>query len=292
LIEPTSGDPFHTQSRLRRMLDEAGLSPRKRFGQHFLIDRNLMMKLVDAAELSRDDYVLEVGPGTGSLTGLLAKSAGLVVAVEIDRQLATLATENLADCPNVTVLNVDALRKKSEVAEEVLESLRRPTGGTLKLVANLPYDIATALVVNLLIGEPRFERFCFTVQTEVADRFLAKPDTSDYGPVGIIAQALATGERICKAPATAFWPPPRVHSSMVRLHTLPNSQTRVSDARAFAAFVRGFFLHRRQTMGHIAKKMSKGGRILDALRDVSLDAKVRPERIDVGQWLELFRAAG
>ncbi|MEK6644461.1 MAG: 16S rRNA (adenine(1518)-N(6)/adenine(1519)-N(6))-dimethyltransferase RsmA [Planctomycetota bacterium] len=280
-------DGFQTQSELRARLEGAGLSPRKMFGQNFLIDRNLMTKLLDAAELTASDTVLEVGAGTGSLTAQLASRAGHVIAVEIDRGLIPLLTETTAGLGNVTLLHCDALERKSEVSALVLDDLRQPAG-TLKLVANLPYDIATSLVINLLTGDIAFERFCFTVQTEVAARFLAKTDTSDYGPVSIVAQTLATGRRICKAPAEAFWPRPKVHSTMVALHRRTDSPIGATDAKAFAEFVRAFFQHRRQMIGKIARSLDNATRLEATFASLGIDPKLRPENLTPDQWAQLF----
>jgi 16S rRNA (adenine1518-N6/adenine1519-N6)-dimethyltransferase len=290
LTKSAGRDGFQTQSELRARLEGAGLSPRKMFGQNFLIDRNLMSKLLDAAELRANDTVLEVGAGTGSLTSQLASRAGHVVAVEIDRGLIPLLTETTAGLGNVTLLHCDALERKSEVASLVLDELRRRTGkgGSLKLVANLPYDIATSLVINLLTGDIAFERFCFTVQTEVADRFLAKADTSDYGPVSIVAQTLTTGRRICKAPAEAFWPRPKVHSSMVALRRRSDSLISAVVASAFAEFVRSFFQHRRQMIGKIARGLDNATQLAATLASLGIDPKLRPENLTPEQWAQVF----
>jgi 16S rRNA (adenine1518-N6/adenine1519-N6)-dimethyltransferase len=287
------GAAFHTKTMLRSMLALAGLSPRKRHGQHFLIDRNLMMKLVESADLSSADCILEVGAGTGCLTALLAEGAGRVVAVEIDEGLAALVRENLAPFDNVALLCCDALAGKSAIAEEVeqaIETALASTGGPLKLVANLPYDIATPLVVDLLVGALPFERFCFTVQAEVAERFFAHAGTAEYGPISIAAQVLATSKRICRLPPQAFWPEPKVHSVMVRLDRRSASETTMSDPAAFAAFVRSFFLHRRKTMAHLIKKREDAERCLAALDHMGIPGSSRPENIGPGQWADLYRA--
>lgn len=288
-----SHDYFQTQTQLRQTLDDAGLAPRKRYGQHFLIDRNLMTKLLDAADLAPGDCVLEVGAGTGSLTGLLSVKAGAVVAVEIDERIADIARRRLADRPNVTFLSIDALEKKSAVSPEVLSAVARAsatTGGAVKLVANLPYDIATPLIVNLLIGSARIERFCITVQKEVAERFLARPGTADYGPVSIITAVMAKGRRICRAPPEAFWPRPRVDSAMVVLAARPTGEIAVDKPAEFALFVRAFFQHRRQTIGHLAKRLQASDQILTAVHQMRLDPDLRPEDVSVDQWVELFRS--
>lgn len=284
---------FQTAAHLRALLAQAGASPKKRFGQHFLIDRNLMHKLLDSADLTPHDTVLEVGPGTGSLTTLLCQSAGHVVCVEIDPEMAEIAANSLRHATNLTLLRTDILAKKSAISPEVITTLQQTAqriGGNLKLVANLPYDVATPLVINLLLSDLKYSRLCFSVQAEVADRFLAHADTDDYGPVAIISQSLADCRRICKVPPQAFWPQPKVDSAMLRLDPFPQDQRPVRDPRAFADFVRSFFLHRRKTMQHLANKRADADRILDSLNSSGISVTSRPEQLTVPQWIALFVA--
>lgn len=286
-------DPFQTQSTIRSLLDEAGIAPRKRYGQHFLIDRNLMNRLVEAAEIVPTDCVLEVGAGTGSLTGLLATTGARVISVEVDRSIAEVARKSIAPFSNATLLQLDALAGKSAIAPELLDSIRQSTenpAAPLKLVANLPYDIATPLVIDLLLAGLPLVRLCFTVQAEVADRFLAKPDCSDYGPISIIAQALCKAERIAKVPPQAFWPVPGVASAMIRLDPLSASERPVADPAEFSQFVRGFFLHRRKTMSHLARSHAQATRIGEEFVAMNLDPRSRPETLTVSQWIRLFQA--
>lgn len=286
-------DHFQTQTQIRRLLEQAGVPPRKRYGQNFLIDRNLMHKLIEAAEIEPSDCVLEVGTGTGSLTGLLAEVAGKVISVEIDPRLYAIAENRLGDDENVNLLNTDALEKKSRVSGEMIETVYEELcelGGRLMLVANLPYDIATPLVIDLLLlKEPIFSRMCFTVQAEVAERFLAEPGTAGYGPVSVVVQALTRPKRICKAPAKAFWPPPRVESTMLRLDVLNAWDQQVGNRKRFSARVREFFLHRRKAMAHSSRRDPYGEKWPQLLAEIGLDPMARPENVTVSQWIELDR---
>jgi 16S rRNA (adenine1518-N6/adenine1519-N6)-dimethyltransferase len=278
---------------LRKLLDEAGLSPRKRHGQHFLIDANLMQVLVDSAELSRSDCVIEVGVGTGSLTNLLAARCGRVLGVEIDARILCVAEEALAHRPNVTLINADALRSKSTLGEELLAGVRDAMLAghkTLRLVANLPYDIATPLVINLLLSDLPLARLCFTVQKEVGDRFTAAPDTSDYGAVGIIAQTLSRVTRIARVPAEAFWPRPKVESVMIRLDPLSADARPMGQPSEFAQFVRGFFQHRRKTMSHLMKRRPELANGEGSLEAAGVDPRARPEQLSVPQWHQLYKS--
>jgi 16S rRNA (adenine1518-N6/adenine1519-N6)-dimethyltransferase len=257
-----------------------------------LIDRNLMRKLIEAAELDGDDCVLEVGAGTGSLTGWLARMVGRVIAVEIDPKLADIAERHLGEVGNVMLIRADVLEGKSTVSGEVAAALRAASpgvGGHQKLVANLPYDIATPLVMTLLLGDLPLGRFCFTVQAEVAARFLARPNTAEYGPVAVITQVLATSRLICKVPARAFWPVPKVESAMIRLDRRSSPDVCGREARAFAEFVRSFFRHRRKTLLGVARRQGLAARLSEVIGGIGLPAESRPEDLSVGQWVDLYR---
>lgn len=282
---------FQTKAVIRGLLDSAGLSPRKRYGQCFLIDRNLMQKLVEAAEIEQSDRILEIGTGTGSLTSLLAARARHVVTVEVDEKIAALAAQFLANCENVTIVQVDALRNKSTVASEVVRAVEAAPGKRLKLVANLPYDVATSLVVNLLCGDLPLERLCFTVQAEVADRFLAAPDSSEYGPVSIITQVLAGVRRVSNLPPQAFWPAPKVSSTMLCLDVLSKEEVSIRNPTVFSGFVRRFFQFRRKTVGSIAKRLDMGDRLLPALDKSQIPADTRPENISIASWVAFYHAS-
>jgi 16S rRNA (adenine1518-N6/adenine1519-N6)-dimethyltransferase len=282
---------FQTKKELKELLDNSARFPRKRYGQHFLIDRNLMQKLIDAAEIAPTDCVLEVGTGTGSLTSLLAQCAGHVLTAEIDTEIAAIAREQLAEFPNVQLILGDALETKSRIAPNLLEAISHALSAEtpvtdLKLVANLPYDIATVLVINLLMTELRFTRMCFTVQAEVGDRFLATENTPDYGPVSILTSIMTQPRKICRVPPQAFWPEPKVDSAMLCLDILPREKCLVRDIHAFATLVRHFFQKRRKTIGHIAKD-SPWPDVLRKLEKLEIDPKLRPENIPAHVWAEL-----
>ena len=179
-----------------------------------------MRKLVESAELGPADWALEIGCGGGSLTSIVAGECSRVIAVDIDPAMIAIASGHLSNRSNVTIVHTDALRRKSALADDVIaimKDVRQSSTGRGMLVANLPYDIATSLVVNLIIGDFGIRRMCFTVQTEVADRFLGHPGTSDYGPVSIMAQTFCDVRRVTRLPPQAFWPSPKVHSSMIRM---------------------------------------------------------------------------
>jgi 16S rRNA (adenine1518-N6/adenine1519-N6)-dimethyltransferase len=164
---------------------------------------------------------------------------------------------------------------------------RIESASALKLVANLPYDIATALVIDLLLSDLPLKRMCFSVQAEVADRFLAKVGSAEYGPVSILTSVLTDSRRSCRVPPSAFWPEPKVDSAMLRLDMCPRTNWETEEWQAFAGFVRHFFQKRRKTLRSIARDGQWPG-FPEAAEGLGLDLTLRPERVEAGQWLALF----
>jgi 16S rRNA (adenine1518-N6/adenine1519-N6)-dimethyltransferase len=284
-----------TISFLIQRFREAGIRPDTRHGQNFLVDLNLVQLLVDAAQLDRRDIVLEVGTGTGSLTAMLASRAGAVVSAEISSELHQLAGEELVDFPNVTLLHLDALKNKHRMHPDLLEAIRGYLGDDpsrrLKLVANLPYNIATPIVSNLLSWDIRPYSMTVTIQKELADRITARPRTKDYSALSVWIQSQCTAEVVRILPPTVFWPRPKVHSAI--LHIVPNDQLRgrIADPAFFHTFVRDIFLHRRKFLRggllSVYKRQLGKAPIDRLLVDLQLDASVRAEELGVEQLLQL-----
>jgi 16S rRNA (adenine1518-N6/adenine1519-N6)-dimethyltransferase len=273
---------------IEQLLANARIAPLKRFGQHFLIDGNLMRKLVESASVTRQDVVLEVGAGTGSLTELLLQCAGHVVAVEIDRGLQAVLRERLGDDECWSLLGQDVLATKSRVADEVLEVLRhqqKELGGRILLVANLPYQVATPLLVDLLMGEMQISPLCFTVQAEVAQRLMAAAGTKEYGPVSVYLQVLGRVKRIASVPAQAFWPSPKVESMMLRVDV----ERRFSaEIRAeLSALVHESFGHRRKTLRWNLRRLLDEADLASVEADGRWDLGARPEQLSPADWLAL-----
>jgi len=274
---------------LRERFAEIGIQPDSRRGQNFLIDLNLLRLLADAAQLDRRDVVLEVGTGTGALTELSAERAGAVVSVEVDRHLHQLASELLIDFDNVTLLQIDALRNKNSlhrrVIETVAERMQTVPEARLKLVANLPYCIATPIISNLLSSEIRPATMTATIQKELADRIVARPGNRDYGSLSIWIQAQCHVEIVRDLAPTVFWPRPKVHSSILQIVVDESLRRRLPDPHYFHQFVRAMFIHRRKFLrANLVAAMKRHldkSEVDQVLADSEFGPDVRSEQVDV-----------
>jgi 16S rRNA (adenine1518-N6/adenine1519-N6)-dimethyltransferase len=289
----------HSQNYLRQLLSERGLAPRSSLGQCFLTDLNLLDILVDAADLSRDDCVLEVGTGTGSLTQRLAATARSVLSVEIDLGLFRLASETVGLLPNVRLLHADVLARKNAInpdALAVFDALAIDTRHSaltrqrLKLVANLPYAVATPVISLLLLDDRPWDRFVVTIQKELADRLLAVPGTKDYGHLSVLSQSLADVELLRELPPTVFWPRPKVWSAFVRINPQPNKRAAIRHLPTFFRFTRGVMLHRRKVLRVAMSSMLSGvpkPAVDSFLLGLSIDPQTRAESLPASEFVRL-----
>src|SRR5262245_37890503 len=225
-----------TLSHIQRLLTARGIRPQNKLGQCFLIDLNLIDLIIRTAELTRDDLALEIGAGTGSLTARLSDAAGAVVSVEIDSAIAALAAEQVHDRANVRLVRADALASKNELNPTVLDCAARMQaefGCTRwKLVANLPYAVATPIIANLLIQDRPIERMVVTVQWEIAERLTARPGTAAYSAVSVLVQSLADVAIERRLGPSVFWPRPKVESAIVRIDPRPGLREQIGDVRS------------------------------------------------------------
>ena len=288
---------MQTLNELRELLDAEGLRPRKRFGQNFLVDRNLMDKLLELAELAGGETVLEIGPATGSLTEELLARAARVIACEIDRGLADVLTRRLGNHPKLTILRTDALAGKHALAPEVLAA----ASPTAHLVSNLPYNVAVPIAAECLAsswravsgepGAPRFERLTFTVQKEVADRLTAAAGSGDYGPVSVLVSLLGKATAGLIVPASAFWPKPKVASRIVRIDFDAAAAADVGDLALLRGIVQLSFGQRRKKLGTILRHQAGGSALLAAAGEADIDLDARAERIEPQQFAAMAAAA-
>ena len=290
--------PRQTLSFLMRRFEEAGVRPHNKFGQNFLIDLNLLHILFDAAAVGPDDVVLEIGTGTGSLTALAAEKAAAVVTVEIDPRMFQLAAEELHRFDNVVMLKLDALKSKNHFNPAVLDAVRTllaaAPGRQLKLLANLPYNIATPILGNLLAEEIPPRTMTATIQKELAERITARPGDKDYGALSIWIQSQCRAEVLRVLPPEAFWPRPKVSSAFLQLTVDDERRARIPDRKFFHEFLRGIFLHRRkflrsQLLNAAKDKLDKPA--VDAILDkLNLPASARAEQLDIATMLALCEA--
>jgi 16S rRNA (adenine1518-N6/adenine1519-N6)-dimethyltransferase len=294
--------PRQTKTFLIERFREMGIQPATRHGQNFLIDLNLQRLIVDAAEIGPSDVVLEVGTGTGALTAQLADRAAAVVTVEIDHHLFEFASEELFERPNVTMLQFDALRNKHNfdprVIAAVTDQLTAHPGSRFKLVANLPYNIATPVISNLLFWEHVPHSMTVTIQKELADRITAAPSSKDYGALSIWIQSQCKAELVRSMAPSVFWPSPKVISAIIRITVEPQRRAAIADLRYFHDFTRAIFLHRRKFLrANVVAAMKHHldkAQVDEALNEMQFAPDTRTEQLDVDTLLVLadrFRAA-
>lgn len=266
---------MQTLAQIKTILESRGLRPLKSLGQNFLTDHNLIRKLVDAAAIVPGETILEIGPGTGTMTEELLARGARVVAAEMDRGLSEHLRTHFADRPNFTLVEGDCLDTKHALAPALVEAIGdRP----FKLVSNLPYGAGTPVMMILLADYPRCSGLFVTIQREVADRLKGAPGTKDYGPLSVLAQVTAEFEYIADLPPQCFWPQPDVTSAMVALRRRPAPLC--SNPRKLLSFLVKLFERRRKQLGAVLG------------RDVSLpegvEPQVRAEALPVPQLVRLF----
>ena len=251
----------------------------KRLGQNFLIDPNIVRKIVSLAEISPNGTVLEIGPGRGILTEALCCTAGRVTAVEVDPRLHAYLAERQAEFPNLTLILDDAMTYPVE---------QLPIGTIV--VANLPYYISTPLLFRLLDQRDHFPRMVLMLQNEVADRLVAKPGGSDYSVLSVMAQYAADITKAFKVSANCFRPRPEVGSAVVLLRTKERRALSPEEEPKFAALVKASFAHRRKTLINSLKDEGYDQKsVTDALQSLSLSPTARAEVLSVAQFIELTR---
>jgi 16S rRNA (adenine1518-N6/adenine1519-N6)-dimethyltransferase len=288
-----------TQSHLRNLFAQRGVSPQRRLGQNFLIDLNIHDLIIKTSEVGPGDVILEVGSGTGALTALLAAKLATVVAVDVDPAMAMLTAESVAGKPDVRVLNLDVLANKNALNPVMLDNVRAGlcagTGRRFKLVANLPYQVATPVIVNLLVqNELDPALMVVTIQRELAERLCARPASSAYGAVSVVIQGLAAVSIVRSLPPTAFWPRPKVDSAVVAIRPDAFKRAAVGDVAWFHDIVRRLFLHRRKYLRHVLAgiwrdRWSKS-EVDTWLESQGHSGQLRAEALDIDEFIALAHA--
>lgn len=258
----------------------------KKFGQNFLIDTHVLDKIIASAGVAKEDCVLEIGPGIGTMTQYLAENAREVIAVEIDKALIPILEDTLSEYDNVTIINEDIL--KIDINQIVAE---RNHGQPVKVVANLPYYITTPIIMGLFENHVPLESITVMVQKEVADRMQVGPGTKDYGALSLAVQYYAKPEIVANVPPNCFMPRPNVGSAVIRLTRYEKPPVEVVDEKYMFALIRASFNQRRKTLVNGLLNAGNLGitkeNITDALEKMELSATVRGEALTLEQFAQL-----
>lgn len=278
----TLGNPKNTIE----ILNKYNFAFQKKFGQNFLIDTHVLEKIIKSAELTKEDFVLEIGPGIGTMTQYLAEAAREVVAVEIDTKLIPILEDTLSGYDNVTVINEDVLKLDlKKLAEE------RNAGKPIKVVANLPYYITTPIIMGLFESNVPIDSITIMVQKEVADRMKVGPGTKDYGALSLAVQYYADPYIVANVPPNCFMPRPNVGSAVIRLTRHKEVPVQVEDEKLMFKIIRASFNQRRKTLVnglnnspeiHLSKEL-----IAEALEEAGFNANIRGEALTLEQFASL-----
>lgn len=280
------GNPTNTIAVLNRY----GFDFKKKFGQNFLIDENVVEKIVREAGVTKDDFVVEVGPGIGTMTQILCENAREVVAVEIDKKLIPILTEDtLSYYDNVTVINEDILKLDiKKLADE------KNGGRPIKVVANLPYYITTPIIMGLFESHVPLDSITIMVQKEVADRMQCGPGTKDYGALSLAVQFYAKPKVVLNVPASCFMPRPNVESAVIRLERFKTPPVDVKNEHLMFKIIRASFNQRRKTMmnsvGNSGEVNVSKEELLKALEQCGFSATIRGEALTLEQFAALTNA--
>jgi 16S rRNA (adenine1518-N6/adenine1519-N6)-dimethyltransferase len=290
---------MQTKHQIQTFLCSAGIRPNKQLGQHFLIDLNLMRLLVDSANIQKNDIVLEVGCGTGSMTEALVEKAGRVIAVELDRNLNKIAQKQLLKAENLQLINADILESKHILNPAVVTALvnaGKVCQGRILLVANLPYDVASSLLINLTIGPIITDAMYVTVQKEVADRMTAAPASRNYGILSILLTATGDVKTIRTLKPTVFWPQPQVDSAMVGFVRNQAKSGRITNMELFSEILHLFMGHRRKTLLSCSKllygKLAKIANWPQIFEQNSINPQKRPDTLSPDDYINIANCAG
>lgn len=258
----------------------------KKFGQNFLIDERVLDRIISASEITKEDCVLEIGPGIGTMTQYLAERAGTVTAVEIDRALIPILEETLCDYSNVTVIHGDIL--KFDINQLVQE---KNGGRPIKVVANLPYYITTPIIMGLFEKQVPLKSITVMVQREVAQRMQAQPGTKDYGALSLAVQYYAKAEVVANVPPNCFIPRPSVGSAVVRLLRHERLPVQTKDEARMFALIRASFNQRRKTLvnslGNAGELHISKEQVFEALAQMGLSPTIRGESLSLEQFARL-----
>lgn len=285
--EPTLGNPQNTIE----VLQKYNFSFQKKFGQNFLIDTHVLDKIIQSANITEDDMVLEIGPGIGTMTQYLAQAAGKVIAVEIDKNLIPILEDTLSGYDNVRVINEDVLKLDlKKLADE------ENNGKPVKVVANLPYYITTPIIMGLFENEVPVESITVMVQKEVADRMQTGPGNKDYGALSLAVQYYADPYIVANVPPNCFMPRPKVGSAVIRLTRHAETPVQVDDEKLLFQIIRASFNQRRKTLANGLKNYEglsfEKETIEAAIAECGFSPSVRGEALSLEEFAKLANVLG
>ena len=282
-----------SRTRTRAIMEKYGIRTKKSFGQNFLTDLNVLKNIVEAADITANDNVIEIGPGIGALTEQLAQAAGEVLALEIDQDLIPVLKEVLSPYDNVKVINQDVLQANlPELIKKEFKDPSRP----IKVVANLPYYITSPILMNLLASPVEWATICVMMQKEVAQRLTAKPGTKQYGALTLAIEYQMQAKIAFDVSRKVFVPSPNVDSAIVVLTPRTNPlPVQPFDKQKLFGFIRGCFAHRRKSLWNnlqsvIGKDPAVKEKMTAILTQLDISPQIRPEKLTLEQFIELANA--
>lgn len=278
-----------TPSATKEIINKYSFAFQKKFGQNFLIDSNVLESIIRGAEITKDDFVLEIGPGIGTMTQYLCEAARQVVAVEIDKMLIPILEDTLSEYDNVEVINQDVLKVDiKSLAEE------KNNGKPIKVVANLPYYITTPIIMGLFESGVPIDSITIMVQKEVADRMQTGPGSKDYGALSLAVQYYATAKVILNVSATCFMPRPNVDSAVIKLTRHKEPTVNVADEKLMFKIIRASFNQRRKTLVNGLKNSQELSfskeQIVKAIEKIGKPETIRGEALTLEEFAELANA--
>jgi 16S rRNA (adenine1518-N6/adenine1519-N6)-dimethyltransferase len=270
---------------IRKELAEYGLFAKKRLGQHFLVDPGILNRVIRTARVGKEDVVLEVGPGLGEMTLALAHRVKKVIAIEIDPKLVAILNKKVKDYPNVEVM-------KSDILKVDFKHILEKEGHTIKVVANLPYQISTPLVFRFIEWKEAFSTFTLMLQKEVAERMVAPPGRKEYGPLSIFVQLFLNLSILFFIKPSAFFPPPKVESAVVHMVWKEKPMIEKNDEEWFKRIVKACFSYRRKTLLNALKHSELPLPVSPESRmeKVGIDPRRRPETLTIDEFIRLAEA--
>jgi len=277
-----------TKREITELLNKHGLRPEKRFGQNFLTDSNILTKIVECAKIGKEDLIVEVGPGLGVLTKELAMRAKNVVSVEIDKKLLSVLEQELCGFSNIRLIQADVMKAD---LHRIIEDARMVDGiKTVKIVANLPYNITTPFICSCLEQQMGIEKIVVMIQKEAAERFIAAPGTKAYGAATLAAACFADAKLVATVPPGCFYPAPDVTSAITLFDVLPNPRVPAAGRAFVFEIIRAAFSTRRKTLVNcLSRETFSKPQIIDAIKSMGLDVNIRGEALSLEQFEQLAK---